>query len=71
MQRLLETALSRKGEHEGIIEVNYDQQWRTAWKAHELGYAEGEYPYTVTQKGRDWLVRKQKGGAIEGRTATP
>jgi len=45
---------------DGMVAVNYHEQWRTLSKAQRLGYLDGSQ--RITEKGRDFIA-KSKGGA--------
>ena len=52
MHRLLESA------HKGMCCIDYDQQWRTLWKAQRLGFVDdNQY---ITSKGQEYLQNCQE-----------
>ncbi len=58
MRRLLEDALNQRT---GNVEVQYDQQWRTFFKAQRRGYiAGGGDNVRVTEAGEAFLRSKAK-----------
>lgn len=50
-----------------MVAVNYDQQWRTLWKAQELGYVCNDDRQCLTEKGVAFL----KAHGIEASTWMP
>jgi len=54
MRRLLEDGQGPPGK----VYVNYDEQWRTLWKAQRLGYLENEFD--LTDAGQAFLASNAK-----------
>ena len=46
---------------QGLVEVSYDAQWRTLFKAQRLGLLDGNYPAGLTEAGREWLAKQSRG----------
>ena len=46
-------------DNNGYVFIDYNQQWRTYWKAQDLGYVEDteNHPEKITQKGLDFLKK--------------
>lgn len=40
----------------GFLNLQYDRQHRTMWRAQELGYIDANY--RLTDKGREWLEKQ-------------
>lgn len=54
MMRLLQDCVSR----DGSVQPNYEQQFRTMFKAQRLGYIDSSCRLTST--GREFIVNKEK-----------
>lgn len=48
--------LLQDGESFGHVYVNYDQQWRTLWKAQRLGYVTDDCDQLLTDAGRAFIA---------------
>lgn len=56
------TRLLGQVNEDGFVFVEYDQQWKTFFKAERLGYVNDRYQ--LTSKGREFLSRCE---AVNGR----
>ena len=45
----------------GEVEVNYEAQWRTMFKAQRLGLLDERFPARLTEAGREWLAKESRG----------
>lgn len=60
MLRLLQGCqLRADGTGRVMVAVEYDQQWRTLWKAQRLGYLDADQ--YLTTKGREFLASQEQG----------
>lgn len=53
MLRLLSGAF-----RDGTVEVWYDAQWRTVFKAKRLGFLDDNYPARLTDAGHEWVAKQ-------------